>query len=291
MSAQFYVHKAKADVTGLRRRLNKYGCTNSLDQSFDIRGVAEAYLGCEIVALPDLSDRAALQYLHKTYEIDVSREQQDDRPLAGGLYVTATGLHRWIFLEQYDAPSRQRFTIAHELAHLVLEAEPTFQNLGGAPASMFGDQIDKAILRFGRCPAAALDATDMDDNRKQSSPYVSNPQSKQRGFAGRVEPSGVQENLTASRSKASSSRWSEEQLREIVANHFAAELLLPYEGVRQIIAATVGPQGVRTSQDLVRLADVLAEVYQVSAQAAKMRLTKDLAIIPISEHSNPDLFA
>lgn len=291
MSAQFYVHKAKADVTGLRRRLHKYGYTNTLDQSFDIRGVAEAYLGCEIVALPDLSDRAALQYLHKTYEIDVSREQQDDRPLAGGLYVTATGLHRWIFLEQYDAPSRQRFTIAHELGHLVLEAEPTFQNLGGVPASMFGDQVDKAILRFGRCPAAALDTTEMNDNRKQSSPYLSNPQSKRSGFAGGVEPSGVQENSTASRSKASSSRWSEEQLREIVANHFAAELLLPYEGVRQIIAATVGPQGVRTSQDLVRLADVLAEVYQVSAQAAKMRLTKDLAIIPISEHSNPDLFA
>lgn len=291
MSAQFYVHKAKADVTGLRRRLHKYGYTNTLDQSFDIRGVAEAYLGCEIIALPDLSDRAALQYLHKTYEIDISREQQDDRPLAGGLYVTATGLHRWIFLEQHDASSRQRFTIAHELGHLVLEAEPTFQNLGAAPAFAFGGQTDRAILRFGRCPAGILDTTDTNDNGKRTSPHVSNPQSNRRGFVGRVGTSGVQENSTASRSKISSSRWPEEQLREIVANHFAAELLLPYEGVRQIIATTVGPLGVRTSEDLMRLADVLAEVYQVSPQAASMRLTKDLAIIPISEHSNPDLFA
>lgn len=80
-------------------------------------------------------------------------------------------------------------------------------------------------------------------------------------------------------------------LRKIRARNFAAEMLLPYDGVRQIIAGTAGARGVRSTADLLELANTLADVYNVSVEAARTRLIKDLALTPISASENRDLFS
>ena len=289
MSAQFYVKKTRAEVNGLRRRLLQYGLETPLDKPVDVRTIAEAYLGCEVVVLPRLSDRTALEHLANLYKIDISREQVDNSPLAGGLYVTANGFFRWIFVEELDRPTRQRFTIAHEIAHLILEAEPTLQRRGSAYESPIREIDDVGILRFGRCPITAIELRS--SAKSEDAPAArSAPESElERGHGGSVFS---QHSATKSASLSAGDRARREiDLREIRANHFAAEMLLPYDGVRQIISDTVGSRGLRSTAELLELANTLADVYNVSAEAARTRLIKDLALTPISASENRDLFS
>jgi Zn-dependent peptidase ImmA (M78 family) len=278
MSARFYVQKAKADANGLRQRLHRLGYTSKLDEATDVDLVARAYLGCDVVSMSRLSDRHALKYLNKTYGIDISREIPDDTPLAGGLYITGDGLYRWIFLEEDDIPTRRRFTLAHELGHLYLEAEPVLNQSSEGAASVFGGEVDTTVLRYGRCPLVALTA-----NTGAPNPETPSERETRTDQRERHEPEDASNRVSAP--------WQQQQLREIRANHFAAELLLPYDGVRRVLATHVGPAGVRTTAELLTLSGRLADIYQVSGEAARLRLTKDLGIVPLSSDPNSDLFA
>ena len=277
MGAQFYVHRAKADATVLRNRLAKYGFQWDLGAAIDIQTLAECYLGCEVILLRGLSDFSALKYLHSKYDIDISAEEPDDRPLAGAFYMTLTGLHRWLFVEMDDSPLRRRFSIAHEVAHLVLEAEPAVQRLFSLNDPFIDGKEAQTILRFGRCSDASVTMTEEPAKDQYASVPLRSASFSERGVDRQKEALGPK-------------IWQEVQLREIAANHFAAELLLPYEGIRRVIAAAGSTVGIKSIADLEETARCLAVTYQVSKEAAQKRLTKDLAIVPASDRSIPDLF-
>lgn len=269
MSARFYVHQAKGAVGALRQRLGDFGYTWPADAGADLESLASVFLDCQVVRIPRLSDRVALSHLTAAYGVDTSAETPEDAPLAGGLYVTRNGVHRWIFVEQFDSPRRQRFTIAHELAHLVLDAEPEIATAAKRDAGLFDPQPPHAVLKFGRCPSAVLSGS-AEDTPEPAEPAAT-------GSAART-------------AKPAAGRWTDADLREVRANHFAAELLMPYEGVRRIVAREAGAAGVRTDADLVRIVAVLASTYDVSPATAQLRLTKDLDVTPRSRHPNGDLF-
>ena len=254
MSAQFYVHRARAQVAEVRARVGLLGYDVAVDERLDVEALAVAFLTCEVVALQHLSERVAFAYLERTYGVDTSGETPSGTPLAGGLFVSRTGSHRWVFVDASESPARQRFTIAHELGHLVLEAEPALARTAAQPPSLFDDEAQETthvapLLTYGR----------------RCTPTVVGPDTSQSGGA-------------PSRRPRDTRRLSPDELREIQANHFAAELLMPYEGVRRVIAGALGPAGVQGEADLDHVVSVVASRYDVSFAAARLRLTKDFGV-------------
>lgn len=260
MSAQFYVHRARDEVAAVWRRVHSLGYPVSLDERTDVQALAVAFLNCPIVGLPALSERVAFDYLAETFGVDTSGEMPNPSQLAGALLITRSGTHRWIFVDADEHPKRQRFTIAHELGHLVLEAEPELAQLKADGQALFEDATGSTtLLKFGRCPAASV------------------------AF-------GDDQVITRKRPRGAS-RFSPDELREIRANHFAAELLMPYEGLRRLIADVVGAQVVRTQAEVDHIVALVAERYDISIAAARLRVTKDLRIAPTGADGHSDLFA
>jgi hypothetical protein len=267
VTAQFYVHRARDAATSVRRRVHALGYDTSLDERLDVEALAVAFLDCELVSLPGLSERVALDYLERTYSVDITDESPSATPLAGSLFVTQTGSHRWIFVDAAESASRQRFTVAHEIGHLVLEAEPELARGRAAGLSLFDQDVGgKAsagpLLKFGRCPA---DVVGPDGDSGAGSATTTRP---------RKPPKPL----------------SKDELREIHANHFAAELLMPYEGVRRLIATAVGVTGARTESDVDRIVSLVAARFDVSLAAGRLRVTKDLNITGRHD-GHGDLFA
>ena len=152
-----------------------------------------------------------------------------------------------------DPPRRQRFTIAHELGHLFLEVEPEFsqsESEGGELGLWFSD--GRQVHVVSRC----------------SSTKGLLPPGPGTIKAAPVGP----------------------DLREIKAHHFASELLMPHEGVKRLVRQLVGAGGIRTAGKLDELVRAISQQYDVSIAAARLRAEKDLAIIPIDNHPNGDLF-
>jgi len=66
---------------------------------------------------------------------------------------------------------------------------------------------------------------------------------------------------------------------------------MPYDGLKRFIAAKVGSFEIRTATDSRMLASSVANHYGVSLAAARRRIEKDLAIVPVDGNPNRDLFA
>lgn len=266
MTTQWNLHKAGEAVGAFRRRLREADFSWPDDSPVDLHTLCNFYLSCELVLQEGLTDRAALQYLEGRYGIAISGEAPDDAPLAGGLYLAHRGLPRWIFVERRDSVERQRFTIAHEIGHLVLEAEAEVARRRDAPGELFTRTASGQVTKFSRCAHAVVDRREDGESR---------PGWRQRPGHG---------------STAQRPAWSAADLREFEANHFAAELLMPLAGVQHIIVRETGSAGVRTGRDLERLVSVVAATYHVSHAAARKRLCKDLSIVPPESSANLDLF-
>jgi Zn-dependent peptidase ImmA (M78 family) len=245
VAAKWFVKTAKLRVDALRRRLLALDYECPLEGATDVAAIAGAYLNCELVVLSGLSDETALTYLEAEYSIDTSGESRSKQPLAGGLYVSSDGFYRWLFVEKADVPQRRRFTIAHELAHLLLEAEPSLKNRQLEAQELVAREKKPGVMRFGRCSEESL---------QQWKPLT----------------------------KA--------DIVEIDANHFAAELLMPYDGVQQILGEVIGSTGIKTESDLLRVVNRLVAVYDVSRTSAEKRLTKDFGIVPHAKQATRDLF-
>jgi hypothetical protein len=259
------VFRARAEVGAFRRRLHEAEHSWSDDGPVDLLLLCELFLSCPVVPLEGLTDRAALHFLQTRYGFGAAGEVPSDSPLAGGLYLGRRGMPRWIFVERRDSPERQRFSIAHEIGHLVIEAEREIERQLGEADRLFDDVAAETIRRFSRCGEGTMAAME------EPGPPGGRPVSSSRTGAGRPV-------------------WTEADLREITANHFAAELLMPLEGVRRLIARETGAQGIRTDQDLERLVSAVASTYQVSHACARVRLVKDLGVVPVARSPNADLF-
>lgn len=259
MSARWYVREAQAQVAKLKARLRQYDFDLPYDASVDLELIAQAFLDCEIISQSNLTDRRALEFLASERGIGVDFQNAEDRGLAGALYVTVDGF-RFIFLEAGDSPQRQRFSLAHEIGHLLLEAE----SIPHPGEYLFPHNPTNRIHKFGRCPQEYMELTNVRDSSEASNSTLP---ARVRAYQARKE-----------RNK---SEWR--------ANFFAAELLMPYEGVRALLQ--VKTTGIQSREDLEGLAATIARAYNVSQASATLRLTKDFAIIPTRDSSNRDLFS
>lgn len=255
MCAAFYVTQIRQHVDAFRLQLNKYGAVWDDLASTDVETIAIGYLGCRIIQLPHLTDAKALQHLKDCFGLDTSAESGDEGPLAGALYFAADTGSSWIYVEQTDIPTRQRFTVAHELGHFVNEAQPAFRRLRTQATS-----TNQPLLRFSRCSTVALDST---------------------GEPPSVPTSGLH---------TIKKHWTDDDLKEINANRFAAEVLMPYRGMRSIIAKRLGPNGVESQQEFDELLAEIAKIYNVSRACAERRLRKDLRISVNKPSARLELF-
>ena len=253
MSAQFYVKQAEVQVAEVRRRLTSVGLFQDLDVRLNVDEFASLAGDCEIVMVSELTERRGLELLERLHKLEYSDREPTDIPLAGFLCVANRASRRWILVRSEDPPRRQRFTIAHELGHLFLEVEPEFsqsESEGGELGLWFSD--GRQVHVVSRC----------------SSTKGLLPPGPGTIKAAPVGP----------------------DLREIKAHHFASELLMPHEGVKRLVRQLVGAGGIRTAGKLDELVRAISQQYDVSIAAARLRAEKDLAIIPIDNHPNGDLF-
>jgi Zn-dependent peptidase ImmA (M78 family) len=252
VSAQFYVKRARSDVTLLRARLRALGLDLETSFPIDIDQIASLAGDCEIVRISDLTENNAIRFLRAEYNLDTTNVAASDSSLAGALCVAEGASLRWILIRSDDSPARQRFSVAHELGHLFVEVESTVRS----PQSSFALITERrAFLRvFSRCSEAS------------------------------VEPS-------YSRERQPPAQLSSAALSEIRAHHFAAEVLMPYDDLRTLIKSYVGSRGIRTKIEMQELTGRIVDRYGVSWRAARNRLEKDLAIVPIEDDPNTDLFA
>lgn len=240
MSNRWRTREAVGAVNGLRRKLHSYGCDLDPVCSVDPSVLAQAYLDCQIIELASLTDRRAMEFLAREWALDVAGEPVEDIPQAGGLYVSESGTHRWIFVESTDSARRRRFTVAHEIGHLVREAIPELERAASSLGTLLPEESSPRLLKYGRCAWS---------------------------------PNGP---LTKS------------DKRELDAHDFAAELLMPREGVRRLIREHF-PAGFPTDREISEFVRLLVTVYEVSGEAAERRV-KDFEINAFTEGTNGDLF-
>ena len=253
MSVMFYVPSAQAQVGKLQKRVCEMGFSWPVGGRLDLELLASVFLDCQIVELEKLTDRAALRYLADHCGIQKSATRSDETPLAAGLYCSQVTNRRWLFVEKSDVKPRKRFSVAHEIGHLVLE----FEKMLAEPAKLLNDP-QYALVTFTRCTSKELDKLE----------------------------TGARLQLASNRS---AKRWRPEDIREFDANHFAAELLMPCEAVRAIIR-TDAPNGVNTEDDLERVVSRVRTTFDVSLDAAQRRVRHDLRVHPASTNPNSDLF-
>lgn len=252
MSAQFYVKDAQRKVAQIRQRLVAADLCQDLDSALDVESFATLAGDCSIVSLPALSERSGLEYLSRTYGLNLRDHQPGRLPLAGALCVADGASLRWILVRAEDSARRRRFTVAHELGHLFLEVEPlTHKDTQSALALEVESAESRSVQVFSRC------------------------------------------SMIDEAPKAETSRrvpLSNAELLEVKADHFASELLMPYEGIKRLIQKIASNQGIRTAEELHTIVQAVSAQYDVSLAAARRRLEKDLAVVPLGNHPNRDLF-
>jgi hypothetical protein len=164
------LNKAKIAVDGLRHRLHQDGFEfNPLDAA-DPFGMAEGYLDCKICPATGLTHRVALECLSRDWGLDVSAEEPNDELLAGGLYVAGMGAQRWIFVEATDHRVRQRWSVAHEIGHLIAEVLPRLEKDRATIGELIAPVGQSQLLNYGRCelrsrgPLTQKDKLELDAN-------------------------------------------------------------------------------------------------------------------------------
>jgi DNA helicase-2/ATP-dependent DNA helicase PcrA len=175
------------------------------------------------IAVEDLADLLYLLAIDLTLDLP--------RSLAGRLYAE----QRIIEVRRSDPPSRQRFTIAHEVGHYRLHVV-----------------AERALASSSyACSAAAIAKGDGEGRAAPRLRAAALP-----GFAAPQPPAAPPPSTRDMRR------------REIEANTFAAELLMPALLVEQAVA--------RYGPDIVGL----AEHFAVSRQAVQYRLEKLRLLLP-----------
>lgn len=253
MSAQFYVKETKRAVDAIRSRLAPLGLFQDDTAAIAIEDFASIAGECRIVRLSDLTEERGLAHLSKAFGVRVGDHTPSPAPLAGALCVADRARLRWILVRAEDIPTRQRFTIAHELGHLFLEVEPSMIDSGQSSLGLEGGaDVASTVRMYSRC--AAIEEAPPEATRASRHPL----------------------------SKA--------DLLEVKADHFASELLMPYAGVTRLIREVVGSRGIGSERDIAAITSALAQRYDVSAAAARRRLVKDLGVVAIDDNPNRDLF-
>lgn len=185
-----------------------------------------------------------VQLLGDVYGVDQRDLLADgDGPVAG--YSFARGETAVIFSDPQHGEGFERFTVAHEAAHLAVEYLPVLAR-------------SRQAELFGGAPAPAFYA------RRDPPGHI---------FVGTgAAPSGTSELLDEySRLRSDRKAW----LREVVANACAAELLAPHREVGRLLASL--PQGADPHA-------ALQSHFGISRRAAAVRL-QDLGLVPqTSDH-------
>jgi hypothetical protein len=221
--------------------LHSYGYSFDLTSALAPEDLAQAYLGCQIIPFDGLTDRRALEYLAREWEVDISDEEPKDEPLSGGLYIAEGGTHRWIFLEPGEHPRRRKFTVGHEMGHLIREALPHLEQEACSLGTLLPEEAPSRLLKYGRCTLTRRDLLTPADKL------------------------------------------------ELDANDFAAELLMPREGVLGLLRQHF-PNGFQSRRQIDDFARLVASTYEVSIPAAERHIS-NFSFQVTGEGPNHDLFA
>lgn len=230
---------AEREVGRLRKQVEQFSSRIDLTSRADPVSIARAFCECQIVEMASLSECRALDHLSDEWGIDRGACAEDTAPLAGALFVTESGSHRWIFIESGDIEVRQRWSVAHELGHLFREALPELERRAAQYEELLSNDGGRYLLKFGRCAAPR------------------------------------------------SGRLSSAAKRELDADDFAAELLMPADGVFELFRANFR-KGIRLGQQIGDLIRILVRTYGVSWQAAERRVD-DLGLSTV-DSTAPELF-
>jgi len=162
--------------------------------------------------------------------------------LAGFLYAyRGSGV---IFIEAMDTEERQKFSLAHELGHFVIE------------------YYQPIHLKYGSSNTIPLFVEEQTRDMRQ----VVAARCTKRDIYGDDEPHIVQPiEEVVKRLLDELQRERKEKFNEIRANLFAAEMLMPLEKCRQIERAYIG----RDQEEIVH---VVMRTFGVSRQAARYRV-------------------
>lgn len=204
----------------------------------DLADEAELHLQVTTEELPGLSISAVRSRLRQRgVRVDVS---DTDRAVHGCL--VAVGAGGFVFLDSADGEAERRFTLAHEIAHFVLNhLIPRARVL-----EVFGDQI-RSVLDCERAPTR---------------------EERLSAVLARV-PLGVQVHLLSRGPDGAVCTWDVEE-SEQQADRFALELLAPAHAARASLQSALGdvedPWDPRHDE---RAAEHLAEGFGVPASVAR----------------------
>lgn len=151
--------------------------------------------------IPNLTRRRAAEYMSRRSGHEISLETDVDHPLAGFLYAYPYFGEVWgcILVEKNDRVERRRFSAAHELGHYLLHFMPRIKNQLAQGEFLY---LDESLLLTSEAGAQL----------PQDSLIFARP------------------------SVAASVAESDTAQREVEANRFAAELLIPEGACRHLVA-------------------------------------------------------
>jgi Zn-dependent peptidase ImmA (M78 family) len=196
-----------------------------------VRDIVAATLPVAFESRRELTTKMVVEVLGDVYAIDHRDLQVNgDGPLAG--YTFARGDTAVIFSDPQYGDGFERFTLAHEAAHLAVEYLPLLR--GSRQAELFGGT-----------PAPAFFA------RRDPLGHI---------FVGAGKATGTSDMAEQyARLRSDRNAW----LREVVANACAAELLAPHREVSRLLASNPAVTDRR---------ELLQSFFGLSRRAAEVRL-------------------
>jgi hypothetical protein len=212
--------------------------------------IIETLYPVTIVEIPDLTFRKVIGYLDQVgIDHDMQVSAADDEKLAG--FVSAKSGHGIIFAENVGDPGFILFTKAHELGHFLEEYWNRYVGLSSTP-SLFAEGAEPDAPTYAR--------RDPPGNILAYSPANLN-----------LADSSLEE-LASLRDERRLKR--KDWLREVRANLFAAELLMPVDLIEDVL---------RAQPDEAALIRLMKSRFGVSTAAARTRLN-DLGVKLIEQN-------
>lgn len=218
--------KAETDVEALLRSAARLDPSLVTTYPRPVKDILCAALPVAFECHRGLTAKIVVQVLGDVYGVDHSELLEEGDGALGG-YTFARGELAVVFAEIQYGESFERFTIAHEAAHIAVEYLP--QLARGRQAELFGGTQQPALFARRDPPGHFFSGTSNGNDR----------------------PTADYERL-----RADHAAW----LREVVANACAAELLAPHREVTRALTGLGTNDRVATVQERFGLSRRAAEV-------------------------------